>query len=808
MRRRLLVGGIVALALYSLLGFFLAPWLVHKQAVAVVSAKLGAELRLQRVAVNPFTLSLTVNGLELDDRSGAPVARIEQIYANIQLNSIFRRVWTFGNLRLDVPQLHLSRDRDGGVSLARLTADIHKPETPGEQAALPRLVIHGLAINRGMVHWRDEFPAETVEHEFGPVTVEILDLSTLADQTGQQAVKIVTENSGTLSWQGSLQLGNARITGSHFDLVSDYIRHQAGLEIVRGDADVQFDYSVSVQSDGAVAATVEHFEFALTDVLVRTFAIGTSAEPDAQRDLLDLPALNLAGGRFEWPGRILSAQSLELDGARLSLYLNESDNQKTTVGARWDRLTATSLDYSALHNRLSISSLRLDKPYLDIVISEEGEVNLAGVRKVQPDQSSDADASVEEESEHGSRTDVIVGRVVIAEAGADFTDLSRLSPFSSSITGVNGEFSKIATNSSEPSSISLEGTLDEFGLFRVRGNFMPAAPADNTELNVVLKNVDLPRFSAYSVPLVGREISAGKVDLELKYQVTDKRLSGENAILLREFELGEKIPHPDAASLPLDLFVALLRDSNGDIEIDLPVRGNLDDPSVTVGGLVAKEMAGLVFKIATSPFALLGKLIGVSGNDLEFVEFDAGRVDLTPPAMETVARLAEVLVVRPELVLVVPGVYELELDGVALREAQLDAAVRGRIDSAGPTDDKQSTYLTERSKVLETLFLEQSTHEDPQSILVKIRSRNTSKAETPFDPIAYAADLRRELIGMQTLRETALTDLALERAMNLKVAVAAQDAALIGRVEITGTREVGEDQNAISMPIEFRARSD
>jgi hypothetical protein len=405
--------------------------------------------------------------------------------------------------------------------------------------------------------------------------------------------------------------------------------------------------------------------------------------------------------------------------------------------------------------------------------------------------------------------------VVIAEAGADFTDLSRQPPFSSSITGVNGEFSTIATNSSEPSAISLEGTLDEFGLLRIEGSFTPAAPADNTELNVVLKNVDLPRLSAYSVPLVGREISAGKVDLELGYKVTDKRLSGENAILLREFELGEKIPHPDAASLPLDLVVALLKDSNGDIEIDLPVRGDLDDPSVTVAGLVAKEMAGLIFKIATSPFALLGKLIGVSGSDLEFVEFDAGRADLTPPAMETAAKLAEVLIVRPELVLVVPGVYEIAGDDAALREAQVDAAVSGRVDAAAPDDDEQSTYLTERKRVLEMLFLEQSTLEDPQSVLAKIRATNTSTAETPdsdgtpsgFDPIAYAADLRRELIGMQTLRESALTDLASERAKNLKLAVVAQDATLIERVRITGTREVGEDRDAIPMPVEFRARS-
>jgi hypothetical protein len=132
-------------------------------------------------------------------------------------------------------------------------------------------------------------------------------------------------------------------------------------------------------------------------------------------------------------------------------------------------------------------------------------------------------------------------------------------------------------------------------------------------------------------------------------------------------------------SLPLGLAVALLKDPEGKIDIDLPVRCNVDYPEFRYGGVILKALANLIVKIVASPFALLGNLLGVEASELEYINFLQGRADLTPPEMERAAKIAEALTLRPQLVLEVSGVVDREADGLALQTAKLQQIVDARI---------------------------------------------------------------------------------------------------------------------------------
>jgi hypothetical protein len=331
-RRHLVIGASVV-ALYALLGFFLAPWLIKKVAVDSVRDATGADLRLEKVALNPFVLSLHINGLELDDPTGQPFARVDEIFVNFQLSSLFRWAWTFDEFRTDGPRLFLARRSDGALNLAKF----RKPQAetvPAENAtpqsaSMPRLLIFDFAINRGAVRWKDEVPVETVDTEFGPVNIRVNQLNTLPEQSGEQAVVITTESSGTLSWNGSLQLnplrsaGHAAIKGSHLPLTSAYLRHDIGFDFVQGDADVELDYTVSIATDGKLIATIDNFSFSLNDVLVRTFS---GSDDVTDREVLELPLLQIDGGTLRWPDRTVSIRSVSIDDAMLGVYRDESGN--------------------------------------------------------------------------------------------------------------------------------------------------------------------------------------------------------------------------------------------------------------------------------------------------------------------------------------------------------------------------------------------------------------------------------------------------------------------------------------------------
>ncbi|MEQ9561418.1 MAG: hypothetical protein RLN69_02775, partial [Woeseiaceae bacterium] len=161
-RRKLIIAA-SAVAVYALLGFFLAPWLIKKVAIDSLRESSGAELQIEKVALNPFVLSLRINGLELDDPTGEAFARVDEIFVNFQLSSLFRWAWTFDELRADAPQLFLSRSADGALNVVRFRnnneATTAQPPAP-EGASTPRLLVFDFAINRGAVRWKDQVPVE------------------------------------------------------------------------------------------------------------------------------------------------------------------------------------------------------------------------------------------------------------------------------------------------------------------------------------------------------------------------------------------------------------------------------------------------------------------------------------------------------------------------------------------------------------------------------------------------------------------------------------------------------------------------
>jgi len=971
--RKPLIGAAVAIVLYAILGFFVAPWLLEKTATSAVRDNLGVELTLQDVFVNPFVLSLQIDGLELDEPDGEPFVTVERVFINFQLSSLFRWALTFREFYIESPRIRLARDGAGNFNFDFLAQPSAQAPEPASESGPPRLLIQDFAITDSIVDWKDEVPPEPVDTRFGPINIAISELNTLPERAGLQDVVITTESQGTFSWNGSLELnplrseGSASIKGSHFPLASAYLKHEIGFNVDKGSVDVALDYRVDTRPDGSLEASVSNLEMSISDLLVLTFneALGRSG-PD--REVLTLPAVRLWGGEFRWPERTVTAagfsiddgviallrdadgalnvlpaeddeaaekedeseaeaeagtasdepwrvslsqfsvnrlalnmedqgldpaanvgwKSLDidvrnisnepsavfptnvrleaLDGGSISVeggltvlpdpsfdfdllvdtlefdmvdpyvkqladvhlesgalnaeaelhssvdepfrvsgdfevvdfLLTESD-QDARLGS-WKSFRAENLLYSMAGNKLEISELRFAQPYADILIAEDGSINLGRVRKGDGDN----DETVEEPpvadtAPEEPGTDVTIGRVVVGDAAADFADLSLPLPFSAQIAALNGDISTIATTSSEPSTVKMEGKVDEFGRVQVSGTVTPLDPAANTDIRVAFENVDMPKFSAYSIPFAGQEIASGRLDLDLGYSIKEGALVGENNVVLRDFELGEKVEHPGAMSLPLGLAVALLKDADGRIDLDVPVRGNLDDPEFKYGTVVRKALVNLLTKIVTSPFALLGKLVGAEAGELEYIVFEPGRADLSPPELEKAGKIAEALELRPQLALQLGGVYASGADAAALKAARVDTAIEERIAAA--KDDK-AMYAEQRLETVEQLIEEAFAGADPAAKLDEVRKTHTTvndDGKEQFDALAYTAALREQLIDMQPLDDAELLLLADGRAQNVR------DAILASKPE-TGSRIIAEPPGIVGVEDDGRVR--
>jgi hypothetical protein len=155
--------------------------------------------------------------------------------------------------------------------------------------------------------------------------------------------------------------------------------------------------------------------------------------------------------------------------------------------------------------------------------------------------------------------------------------------------------------------------------------------------------------------------------MQLHYLVDRRKLTATNRLFLDQFTFGSRVESPDATTLPVKLAVALLRNRRGEIDLNLPVEGDLDDPQFSLGGVIVKVVVNLITKAVTSPFSLLGAAFG-GGPDVNIITFPPGRATFDQENQEKLATMAKILYERPALKLEIHGYVDPESDRRGLAE--------------------------------------------------------------------------------------------------------------------------------------------
>lgn len=391
--------------------------------------------------------------------------------------------------------------------------------------------------------------------------------------------------------------------------------------------------------------------------------------------------LKLAGGTLSGSGRLTTgggapkAPKVRYEGGVdiAGLVLNETDGKRF---ASWKSVRADKLTASVGPDFVDIPELRVVEPNAQLIIENDRSLNAQRLLVKAPEPAAAA-ATTATPTAADAAFPVRVRRVRLQNAKLDFADLSLRPQFAAKIYELNGVITGLSTKRDARSQIELDGRIDEFGLARVRGQLNPFAPTDNTDLNVVFKNVDMVSASPYTMKFAGYKVAEGKISLDLQYKVRNRQLDGTNQVVLDKLTLGERIDSPDALKLPLELALAILKDSDGRIDLGLPVSGDMNDPQFSYGALIWKAVGNVLTKIVTAPFRALGNLLGISADKLEAIDFDAGSAVLLPPEREKLKQVAQILAKREQLKLAVPGQYS-DTDGAALRAQAVRRAVAAK----------------------------------------------------------------------------------------------------------------------------------
>ncbi len=391
--------------------------------------------------------------------------------------------------------------------------------------------------------------------------------------------------------------------------------------------------------------------------------------------------------------------SLEIKGDTRVRDLRTVDNALRNDFIRWRDLAIAEVSYRSQPARLRIASVTLVEPYARVIIAPNQTLNIKAVltppgAAAQPaavaPAAPRADPAPPRKRARGKSAPppaappkplapfpVSIGTVRVLNGAANYTDLWIKPSFSISMQSLNGAVTGLSSDPASRAKVQLDGKVEQYSPVTIAGEVNLLSAALYSDIKLGFKDVDLTIVNPYSGHFVGYKIDKGKLSVDVSYHIEQRRLSAVQHFVIDELDLGERVESPDAVHLPLKIAVALLKDRNGLIDLDLPMSGSIDDPSFRIGPIIWKMVVNLIVKVATAPFALLGHLFG-GGEHMNILEFAAGSAALDKAAQDQLAGLRKALAERPQLKLDVPIVTSARLDRPQLARAQLDRELQQR----------------------------------------------------------------------------------------------------------------------------------
>ena len=268
-----------------------------------------------------------------------------------------------------------------------------------------------------------------------------------------------------------------------------------------------------------------------------------------------------------------------------------------------------------------------------------------------------------------------IGKITLQGGTVNFSDFFVKPNYTVNVTKVAGRVSGLSSTADTVADLELRGSYANSAPVQVVGKLNPLAAKSFLDIKADVKGVDLVAFSPYSGKYAGYNIDKGKLSLNVAYKLENKQLTAENRLFIDQLTFGDKVESPDATKLPVNLAIALLKNNRGEIDLNLPISGSLDDPEFSIGGLVIKVIINLFVKAVTSPFALLGSMFG-GGEELSNIEFGPGRATFDDAAGKRLEALAKALNERDSLKLEITGRADPEADKEGIKRVAIERAVK------------------------------------------------------------------------------------------------------------------------------------
>jgi hypothetical protein len=616
-----------------------------------------------------------------------------------------------------------------------------------------KLDVESLTLNQGTERvWRNPDGSLNLQNLFMPANAAPKEEAPSAGQTP--------------AWTVSLK--DARITNHNIEIEDRSLDLPARMKISNLSVhthDVAFPFkapipltlkhqlnetgTVSAEGQVVVQPLQAEMSVALKDIAIQPF------QPYLERFAriaVESGAIDLDGSiRFaaEHPNGPLLAFRGNLGVKTLSI----ADRDEGTPVAGWKQVQLTNIALALDPTSVAIEEVGINQPKVSLVIDRNGDTNIK--KLLAPAGASAAPASDRAggHTKKGPPPSIKINTVKILRGTATFEDDSISPRVATGLYDLTGTVKGLSSKQLARAEVDLSGKIDKVAALKIAGTINPLTENAFTDLNIKFDNVDLTTAAPYSGKYAGYSITKGKLFLDLVYKVSQKQLEAENKVAVDQLTFGEKTESPDATSLPVPLAVALLKDRQGRIDIDLPIRGDLNDPDFKYGRAVWSTLGNLLTKMVASPFALMGKLVpGIDdGEDLQHLTFEPGSTTITPAEMKKIDALRKGLEERPGLRLEITGTADAERDRQAVAMQRFQETLRNRWRQENKSSPESEPPPAAEARIVGQLF-------------EQWRSEKPAEAPNASATPPTTEEMKRKLVESIPVEDDALRALARMRA--------------------------------------------
>jgi hypothetical protein len=561
--------GIVSI-LVLIVGWFLVPLLVKNYAINSSKELLGRQIDIKRLRFNYFTGNIHMNGFKMFEPDERTVfVSFDTLNVNVEpyqfiFNKKVVEQFYLQGLYVNIVQQDSTFNFDDLVAF-HSTEELEEEKNEEEEAF--KYILSNLELKNANFTYEDR----NVDH-----ITDIDDFSFFIPQ---------------ISWDQEEK--------SNADLKFNFKREG------------YFESSLNINPvDGEYDAQINIYHLYLDPFLKR---VQEYAEVNSVQGFLDTQ-LDITGNMNEAEKSIVTGRLVLNDFSMTDLESNKF--------LSFDKISCSLQEIDFDNSSYHIDSLLIASPYLFFELDSISN-NLFRIFKMDTD-SVRMNVSESETSEtpvDSTAQDPLfyaINHLGMQKGVVDYTDNLTGEPFNYHLSEIQIETDSIFSDA-DWIEIDAEMLLNDRGTLQARVGYDPVDYLDG-KLDISVEKFLLPDLNIYTNHYTGHSLLDGDMYYYSNSKLVSGNIESENQLIIKQPTIRDG--EGGLYRLPLKLAIWLLSDSNGDVTLNVPVRGDLNDPEIDVWKLIWSTLKKRITDTAENPVSSLAPLVGADPKDLQAIEFE------------------------------------------------------------------------------------------------------------------------------------------------------------------------------------------